>query len=97
MLRISEERSTDGATVLRLAGRVIGPWVEELRQSCEAAMGLGGTLVIDLADVSFADADGVRLFQEMVTRRVILTNCSPFLTERLKESSDGPRFCTEES
>lgn len=74
---------------MRLEGQVTGQWVEELRRVCHEALCDNGhparPLVLDLADVFFIDADGVRLFRELAARRVTLANGSLFVTEQLKE------------
>ena len=93
MLRISRSTTTDDkdgreAVLLRLEGQVSGPWIEELRRECNEMIGVNGDgiqpLALDLAGVSFIDADGVALFRELNARHVILTNASPFITEQLK-------------
>jgi ABC-type transporter Mla MlaB component len=90
MLRISKRAAADenAATCLRLEGQVTGPWVEELRRVVTEAAGSNGhtkgTLVIDLAGVSFLDADGLALFHELATRRARFTNCSSFVAEQLR-------------
>jgi anti-anti-sigma regulatory factor len=81
------------AVLFRIEGQVSGPWIEELRRVCNETLGGNGhgsqRLVLDLADVSFVDADGVALFRELAARRVILTNASLFVTEQLKEVTDA--------
>jgi len=90
MLRISQRAAENegGATYLRLEGQVTGPWVEELRRVCtETSRNNGHSkdhLVIDLAGVSFLDADGVALFHELAARRGLFTNCSSFVAEQLR-------------
>ena len=96
MLRISRVATADGKEVLlRLEGQVTGPWVEELRRVCDEAAGDNGhrahRLVLDLGDVLFVDANGVALFRGLTARRVVLTHCSPFVAEQLKEVADGDR------
>jgi hypothetical protein len=93
MLRISRTTLTAEQPVsLRLEGQVTGRWVEELRGACDQLLdktGLrGNRLVLDLAEVSFIDADGIALFRELSALRVIVTNCSPFVTEQLKGVAD---------
>jgi anti-anti-sigma regulatory factor len=92
MLRISHEKTTNTGVVLQLEGQVRGQWVEELRRACDEALGddprSGIRLVLDLADVSFIDPEGLALFRALNTRRVVLTNCSPFAEEQLKEVAD---------
>jgi anti-anti-sigma regulatory factor len=94
MLRISQRpaQNEGGATYLQLEGQVTGPWVEELRRVCTETSGNNGHskdhLVIDLAGVSFLDADGIALFHELAARRVLFTNCSPFVAEQLRGVAD---------
>lgn len=84
MLRISEDRSSDDVTSLRIEGQATGRWVAEIRKACEPFLGNGRKMVLDLAGVSFADREAVRLFLEFRSRGVALINCSPLLTEQLK-------------
>jgi anti-anti-sigma regulatory factor len=84
MLKIEViERANENPT-LRIEGRVIGPWVGELRRMCEPLLATGARLTIDLSDVSFVDRDGIELFRSLRKHRVALANCSPFVAEQLK-------------
>jgi len=86
MLKIAENgRSLDRAITLRLQGRVIGPWVQEVHKACAVHLDNGRPLRIDLAEVQFMDREGIRLFQELLRRQVLLINCPPFITEQLQE------------
>lgn len=84
MLRIELFDRRDGTTTLELAGRVVGPWVDELSRSCERVLGIGGALTVDLGQVSFVDRDGVQFLKRLRARDVALVNCSPFIAEQLK-------------
>lgn len=86
MLKIQLFDQQDGTVTLQLAGRVIGPWVGELSRSCERVLRYGGTLSIDLGGVSFVDRHGVEFLRDLRGRQVALVNCSPFVTEQLKDS-----------
>jgi anti-anti-sigma regulatory factor len=92
MLKIVFDATGTGGFVLRLEGRVIGPWVEELRRSCERALTNTSRTTLDFANVSFVDRDGVALVRSLRRRQVALVNCSPFVTEQLKAatSADEP-------
>jgi anti-anti-sigma regulatory factor len=84
MLRIvAFAKPEDGAT-LSLEGRVIGPWVNELRQSCEQILATGTPLTLDLAEVAFVERDGVRLLKSLVDGGVAVVNCPAFVCEQLK-------------
>ena len=97
MLRISRTPLAElkKQDLLRLEGQVTGPWVEELRRVCAETLGNNGhggnDLVLDLAGVSFLDADGVALFRELAARRVSFTNSSAFIAEQLKGVADVDR------
>jgi hypothetical protein len=95
MLKISCTDSSDrGRILLRLEGDVRGEWVDELRRACDTPVANphpGWQLVLDLRDVLFIDARGVLLFQELHARSAEFINCSAFVTEQLKEVTNGCR------
>jgi anti-anti-sigma regulatory factor len=84
VLKIELLAKQDGTATLELAGRVVGPWVDELSRSCERILEVGGTLTVDLGGVSFVDRDGVEFLRCLRARAVALVNCSPFVAEQLK-------------
>ena len=95
MLRISQTLTTDAQITLQLQGEINGRWVEELRSECDRALGGGPDggrrLVLDLGDVSSIDPIGLGLFRELSARRVLVTNCSPYIAELLKGIADVDR------
>jgi anti-anti-sigma regulatory factor len=85
VLRIFQSTAIDGTVVLKLEGQVREQWVIELRRlSSELLLKSGTRLVLDLALVSFIDADGLELFRELSSQRVDVTNCSLFAAQQLK-------------
>ena len=85
MLRITVVESSDNAVRLRVEGRMTGRWIEELRRSCDLhAVGDGIRITLDLADVSFVDAEGIELLKELRSHCVTLLSPSPFVAEQLK-------------
>ncbi|HVB29865.1 MAG TPA: hypothetical protein VNG91_08660 [Terriglobia bacterium] len=73
-----------------MEGRLTRRSVEELRQSCELhASSEGARLTLDLADVSFADADGIELLKDLKSREVAIVNLMPFLALQLRDRKDG--------
>jgi len=84
MLKISQVGRANHSVTLKLEGRVVGPWVGELRQICETLLTEGRPLKLDLADVTFADSSGVVALSSFKSRGVAFTNCSPFVEEQLK-------------
>jgi hypothetical protein len=84
VLRISRVEAQDKAVTIRLEGQVRGPWVEELRRSCDQLLATKSGLILDLTDVSFIDMDGVALCRCLSNQNVALLHCSPFVAEQLK-------------
>jgi RNA polymerase sigma-70 factor (ECF subfamily) len=82
MLKIVVELAENTAA-LKAEGCLIGPWVEELRQSCSKALDRARSLTLDLAGVLFMDGAGIALVQDLKRRQVQVANCSPFVTEQL--------------
>ena len=84
MLKISEGKQVRQMVTLRLEGRVVGPWVNELKQVCEPLVTHGRGLALDLADMSFADEAGLALLSSLKSRGAKLLNTTPFVDEQLK-------------
>ncbi len=88
MLRITEDNLTNGWMTFRLDGRLANEWVELLRSSCEQAFQNQSHLTLDLAGMSFADHEGVELLRQLERQQVTFINCSPFLREQMKQSTN---------
>jgi ABC-type transporter Mla MlaB component len=84
MLKISEAATPNHSVTLKLEGRIVGPWVEELRRICELFLVENRSLKLDLAEVSYADAAGVATLNDFKARGVSLKNCSPFVEQQIK-------------
>jgi len=54
-------------TILRLDGRIVGPWVQELDRAWRSLTGSLGSkkLLIDLGGVTYADSDGRQVLAEI--------------------------------
>jgi ABC-type transporter Mla MlaB component len=84
VLKIDSIANGGGTVTLVLAGRLIGPWVEELRLACTGALDNPASLTLDLAGVAFVDHTGVELLRSLADRHARLSNCSLFVAEQLK-------------
>ena len=71
----------------KLEGRIAGDSVEELRRLCEEQLAGDShrQVILDLADVSFIDSEGIELFRTLHQHNVTVTERSPFVAELLKE------------
>jgi hypothetical protein len=93
MLRITVVESSKIAVTLRVEGRIIRPWVEELRTACNVhTVPDEVQLSLELADISFADAAGIALLTELQNRGVGLIHTTPFLAEQLKDGISYRKF-----
>ena len=87
MLKISQTGTPNHSITLKLEGRVIGPWVGELRRICEPLLAEERALGLDMAEVSYVDAEGVAALNGLKSRGVKLKNCSPFVEQQIKSSA----------
>jgi anti-anti-sigma regulatory factor len=91
MLRIT--MNDDGDTVrLTLEGQLHGPWVGELEKACRPALDTGRTLLLDLAEVNYADHVGARLLVCLGHSKASLLRPSAFLREQLKRQRSAGRL-----
>ena len=91
MLKISVTRQANHATRLELEGKLVGPWVEELRRLSLEALSRHEAVSLDLEKVWFVDAQGVALLRNLTERSVTQLNCSPFISQQLKEMTYDDR------
>ena len=87
MLKISIVSDSDRAIELQLEGKLVGPWVEELRKLSDEALSLQKNVSLDLERVWFVDSRGVTLLRDLAKRQVSEINCSQFVSQQLKEAT----------
>ena len=87
MLKISIINDSEQAIELQLEGKLVGPWVEELRKLSDEALSLQKNVSLDLAKVWFVDSRGVTLLHNLAKRQVSELNCSQFVSQQLKEAA----------
>ncbi len=84
MLKISQTETPNQTLILKLEGRLVGPWVGELCRICEPLLAADRALKLDLAEVAYLDAEGVTALNSFKSRGVKLNNCSPFVEQQIK-------------
>jgi hypothetical protein len=77
MLKITQQPGVTGRRTFQLEGRLVGPWVAELRHVLDGFD--TGSLRIDLAALGFADRDGVTLLRTLRDGGAELAEASGFL------------------
>jgi hypothetical protein len=86
MIRVTVVEATLESARLRVEGRLTGPWVAELQQSCDVnALSDGVQLDLDIGDVSFVDGAGLALLKSLRGRGVNLMRVPPLVAGQLRE------------
>ena len=83
MLKITEIARNDSSTTFKLEGKLLGPWVDELRNVCTQPLNRAEQVGLDLAAVTFVNAAGAELLRELIRKGIIITKCSAFVAELL--------------
>jgi hypothetical protein len=78
MLRITKIHDSHG-TALKLEGKLIGPWADELRTACAELAAQNRSLHLDLTDVSYVDRAGAQLLEDLRAAGFDLSACSHFV------------------
>jgi ABC-type transporter Mla MlaB component len=82
MLRITPINK-NGSKLLKLEGKLLGPWTGEVLAQIGLDEGALGRTRLDLSQVSFVDAMGLSMLRELVNRGVVIDACSGFIAELL--------------
>ena len=86
MLKISVIGDLNNAIELSLEGKLVGPWVDELRRLSHEALSQNKSLTLNLEKVWFVDARGAALLRDLAGRHVAHNNCSQFVSQLMKET-----------
>ena len=85
MLRIWVVPEHSGVTI-RLEGKLLSPWCNELTVACEQAAAQGLPLKIDLSSLVYVDAAGAELLRALIHKYQIgVARCSTFVAELLSD------------
>ena len=83
MLKITEIAWNDSGRTFKLEGKLLGPWVDELRNVCTQPLERLEQVGLDLAAVTFVNAAGAELLRKLIRQGIIITQCSAFVAELL--------------
>jgi hypothetical protein len=83
MLKITEIVAKNSRPVLKLEGKLLEPWVTEIKEVCSKYCEPTRQPALDLAGLTFVDHAGKRLLEELIGRGVIIADCSGFVAELL--------------
>jgi anti-anti-sigma regulatory factor len=80
---------TEETVTLKVEGRIIGEWVNEVRVECEMSLAKGRKVVLDLSGIIFIDQQGIEALNALRRNGVNLIRCSLFLSGLLQASSSS--------
>ena len=83
MLKITEMARNDSGRTFKLEGKLLGPWVDELRNVCLQPLARLEQVGLDLAAVTFMNAAGAELLRELIRQGIVIIHCSAFVAELL--------------
>jgi ABC-type transporter Mla MlaB component len=83
VLKITEVSRNDSAVTFKLEGKLLAPWLDELRNVCMKPAQRSEQVCLDLAAVTFVDAAGAELLGELIRQGITITRCSAFVAELL--------------
>ena len=83
MMRITEISRSESVVRLRLEGRLTQTDTADLLAAVGEPLTSGRSVLLDLADLSFADASGAEALIALRAKGVVLVGCSGFLAETL--------------
>jgi anti-anti-sigma regulatory factor len=76
LLRISETEG-DGITTVHLEGTLLSAWVDEVR-SAVARRAASGPMRVDLTELRYSDAAGIKLLRALQAQGVEIASSSPY-------------------
>jgi len=92
VLKISVMSDSSEAISFQLEGKLVGPWVEELRRLSNAALARSEAVSLDLEKVWFVDSRGIALLRDLAKQKVAQLNCSQFISQQLEERKYDERI-----
>lgn len=88
MLKISRSEGSGSTCTLKLEGKLLAPWIDELASACRWFPTSTERVRLDLASLTFVDAEGVRFLKSLIREGIEVIACSGFVAEMLQ--CEGP-------
>lgn len=79
MLKITETARNESGRSFKLEGKLLGPWVDELRNVCIPLLDRLEQVGLDLAGVTYVNPAGAKLLCELVRQGIIIIRISAFV------------------
>jgi ABC-type transporter Mla MlaB component len=79
MLIITRSDRSDLTRTLKLEGKLLEPWIGELKSAFGECPVSPDVVCLDLCDLTFVDAAGVRFLADLINDGARVTACSGFV------------------
>lgn len=89
MLRITQVESRSDGPTIKLEGKLLAPWASEIKVACQAIRNRHDQPRLDLSAVTYVDADGIRLLEELAASGVELAHYSHFVATLLHRGANS--------
>ena len=83
MLMITRSEGSDLTRTFKVEGKLLGPWIGELESACGRSNFDPERVFLDLARLSFVDAEGARFLKGLIRDGARVIACSGFVAEML--------------
>ena len=87
MLRITRMVGDDSVEILKLEGKLQGPWVDEAHDAHALSAAQASRICLDLSGLTFADGEGAALLRELIRSGAQVVGCSSYIAESLQLSA----------
>ena len=87
MLRITRMVGNDSVEILKLEGKLQGPWVDEAHDAYALSAAQASRTCLDLSGLTFADGEGAALLRELIRSGAQVVGCSSYIAELLQLSA----------
>jgi anti-anti-sigma regulatory factor len=92
VLRLTRTADSHGTKIIKLEGKLVGPWVDEVRKACAAGPDPSSRVNLDLSALVFVDAAGERLLRDLIARGNEVVACSSYVAELLRLTAGVRQF-----
>jgi len=87
VLRLTRTAGTLWTQIIKLEGKLVGPWVDEVSKACAAGADPSSRTKLDLSALFFVDGAGERLLRDLIARGIEVVACSSYVAELLRLSA----------
>ena len=84
MVRLTQIEGKHGTQIIKLEGKLLDLWVDEVRQACPAGTEPSSRIKLDLSALIFVDAAGERLLRDLIAQGIEVVACSGYVAELLR-------------